>query len=109
MGWLLHCNSHFSSLWIATVAQLVAQRIRNAWVAGSSPASGFCKISILKAEDVEFSRDSAFFCFRVKNLNFKINLEAVLLKVKNTRSRERGICFIWSYHIIYLDDCFNLF
>ena len=24
----------------ATVAQLVAQRIRNAWVAGSSPASG---------------------------------------------------------------------
>ena len=25
----------------AIVAQLVAQRIRNAWVAGSSPASGF--------------------------------------------------------------------
>ena len=27
----------------ATVAQLVAQRIRNAWVAGSSPASGLRK------------------------------------------------------------------
>ena len=31
----------FFILRIATVAQLVAQRIRNAWVAGSSPASGF--------------------------------------------------------------------
>ena len=30
----------FFILRIATVAQLVAQRIRNAWVAGSSPASG---------------------------------------------------------------------
>ena len=28
------------SFWPATVAQLVEQRIRNAWVAGSSPASG---------------------------------------------------------------------
>ncbi len=29
---------------IATVAQLVEQRIRNAWVAGSSPASGSQRI-----------------------------------------------------------------
>ena len=33
----------------ATVAQLVAQRIRNAWVAGSSPASGLIeKVRIYK-------------------------------------------------------------
>ena len=37
---LLHKRQPFSSKG-ATVAQLVAQRIRNAWVAGSSPASGF--------------------------------------------------------------------
>ena len=30
----------------ATVAQLVAQRIRNAWVAGSSPASGLIKTPV---------------------------------------------------------------
>ena len=57
MGWLLHCSSHFSSLWIATVAQLVAQRIRNAWVAGSSPASGFKserKISLKSKENQGF-------------------------------------------------------
>ena len=36
---LLHKRQPFSSKG-ATVAQLVAQRIRNAWVAGSSPASG---------------------------------------------------------------------
>ena len=29
----------------ATVAQLVEQRIRNAWVAGSSPASGSKRVS----------------------------------------------------------------
>ena len=38
-GRLLHKRQPFSSKG-ATVAQLVAQRIRNAWVAGSSPASG---------------------------------------------------------------------
>ena len=31
---------------IAIVAQLVEQRIRNAWVAGSSPASGSKKVDI---------------------------------------------------------------
>lgn len=36
---LLHKRQPFSSKG-ATVAQLVAQRIRNAWVAGSSPAVG---------------------------------------------------------------------
>ena len=37
----------------ATVAQLVAQRIRNAWVAGSSPASGFIEKEVFtrKRED----------------------------------------------------------
>ena len=41
----------------ATVAQLVAQRIRNAWVAGSSPASGFKserKISLKSKENQGF-------------------------------------------------------
>ena len=39
----------FFILRIATVAQLVAQRIRNAWVAGSSPASGLIeKVRIYK-------------------------------------------------------------
>ncbi len=41
----------------AIVAQLVAQRIRNAWVAGSSPASGFKserKISLKSKENQGF-------------------------------------------------------
>ena len=41
----------------AGVAQLVAQRIRNAWVAGSSPASGFKserKISLKSKENQGF-------------------------------------------------------
>ena len=41
----------------AIVAQLVAQRIRNAWVAGSSPASGFeskRKISLKSKENQGF-------------------------------------------------------
>ena len=47
----------FFILRIATVAQLVAQRIRNAWVAGSSPASGFKserKISLKSKENQGF-------------------------------------------------------
>lgn len=44
------------SIFIASVAQLVAQRIRNAWVAGSSPAVG----------SIEFAGQSLMrlaFCF----------------------------------------------
>ena len=34
-------NTHYAEVtYAATMAQLVEQRIRNAWVAGSSPASG---------------------------------------------------------------------
>ena len=53
---LLHKRQPFSSKG-ATVAQLVAQRIRNAWVAGSSPASGFKserKISLKSKENQGF-------------------------------------------------------
>ena len=34
------CTRFFANDAIATVAQLVEQRIRNAWVGGSSPPSG---------------------------------------------------------------------
>ena len=53
---LLHKRQPFSSKG-ATVAQLVAQRIRNAWVAGSSPARSLWrkkKISPESKENQEF-------------------------------------------------------
>ena len=40
----------------ATVAQLVAQRIRNAWVAGSSPASGLIKTPVFTGVYLNFKR-----------------------------------------------------
>ena len=53
----------------ATVAQLVAQRIRNAWVAGSSPAGSFsrnpCRIRVFLISKHNFSRPerAAFLVF----------------------------------------------
>ena len=51
----------------ATVAQLVAQRIRNAWVAGSSPASGLIeKVRFYKKKQVYSKRKElqmGFFSF----------------------------------------------
>ncbi len=43
---------------IASVAQLVAQRIRNAWVGGSSPPGSFTKTSFLRG----------FFLFKMETL-----------------------------------------
>ena len=54
---LLHLQRLYFLNEYAIVAQLVAQRIRNAWVAGSSPASGFKserKISLKSKENQGF-------------------------------------------------------
>ena len=40
---ILRNSHHVEATYAATMAQLVEQRIRNAWVAGSSPASGSIK------------------------------------------------------------------
>ena len=43
----------WSLIYIASVAQLVEQRIRNAWVVGSSPIGSFKGESM--AEEIKFS------------------------------------------------------
>ena len=63
---LLHLQRSYFLNKCAIVAQLVAQRIRNAWVAGSSPASGFKserKISLKSKENQGFPAVwGEFFC-----------------------------------------------
>ena len=48
----------------ATVAQLVAQRIRNAWVAGSSPASGLLKKYVFTRKIEHLSKRKTVRCGR---------------------------------------------
>ena len=54
----------------ATVAQLVAQRIRNAWVAGSSPASGLIKTPVFTGVYLNFKNKKE--AIKASSKSFKI-------------------------------------
>ena len=62
-GEVIGALDNVQSIFDASVAQLVAQRIRNAWVAGSSPAGSLENTGVLRGKKVRKHRGLRTFAF----------------------------------------------